>query len=186
MIQRLKLLASIIGILLTVVLPGCKKSDTGGGETEFSFMYKGQIYNYSVVNNISNAGVGKTTDGTIFLNINFPDEFGGAIYYQPGCAYLAPELTSIKLEPGCTLSEIEVSGDSVPIDSEKVFLYQSGSLNVSFSNCEDHTGYDPFTNQNYTYTICDANGTFDLTLVNKNDSTIKITNGVVKNFHVQF
>lgn len=185
MIQRLKSRAIIIGILLTTVLAGCKKSDSDG-KTEFSFTYNGQNYNYSIVNNMSNAGVGKTTDGTLFISIDMPDEFGGPIYYQPGCAYLAPEFTSINLGQGCTLSEIDVSGGSVPIDSEKVFLYQSGSLNVSFSNCVNQTGYDPVTGTNYTYTTCDADGTFDLTLVNKNDSTIKITNGVVKNFHIQF
>jgi hypothetical protein len=185
MIRRLKSRTIIIGILITALLSGCKKSDSDD-KTQFSFTYKGQIYNYSIVNNIANGGVGKTVDGTVFISINMPDKFGGTIYYQQGCAYLAPEFTSINLGQGCTLSETQVSGDSVPIDSEKVFLYQSGSLNVSFSNCANQTGYDPFTGTNYAYTTCDANGTFDLTLMNNNDSTIKITDGVVKNFHLQF
>ena len=59
-----------------------------------------------------------------------------------------------------------------------------GSLNVSFSNCVAKSGVDIVTGLNYQYIDCAALGTFDLILVNKNNETIKITNGIVKFHHV--
>ena len=174
----------IIAIFFTYFFAGCKKNDSKADAPvdEFSFTYNGTKYNYSITGNVSNAGVGKGIDGTPYIIIDMADVFGGRIHYEKtGCAYLEPEFTSgISLSPGCQLS----SGNTDPIDSVKVFLYQSGSLNVSFSNCITKSGVDPFTGLNYQYNEYAALGTFDLTLVNKNNETIKVTNGIVKFHHV--
>jgi hypothetical protein len=178
----------MIAIFFTSFFAGCKKNDSNAEtkKDEFSFTYNGRNYNYSITGNVANAGVGKGIDGTPYISIDMADVFGGRIHFEKtGCAYLQPEFTyNILLNQGCQLSEITAGGNTIPIDSVKVFVYQSGSLNVSFSNCITKSGVDIFTGLNYQYDICAALGTFDLVLANKNNETIKITNGIVKFHHV--
>lgn len=155
-------------------------------EDEFSFTYNSQNYNYSITGNVANAGVSKEADGTASLMIDMVNVFGGQIYFKKtDCAYLVPEFTTLNFNTeGCIPpSENNSNGNVVPID-EKVFVYQSGSLNVSFSNCVTKSKVDFVTGINFQQTDCAAIGTFDLTLINKNNSTIKITNGIVKFHHV--
>jgi len=160
----------IIIISFTFFFAGCKKNDSTANteHDDFSFMYNGQKYIYKITNNVANAGISKGMDGTPDLLIDMIDVFGGQIYYEKtGSAYLDTN-----------------SGGT--IDSAKVFIYQSGSLNVSFSNCVTKTRTDLFTGQTAQYHDCAALGTFDLTLVNKNNETIKLTNGIVRFYHVEF
>jgi hypothetical protein len=175
----------MIVIFFTCFFAACKKTDSkvDPEKDEFSFTYDGRKYNYSITGNISNAGVSKGIDGTPYIVIDMVNVFGGRIHFEKtGCAFLEPEFTYLRLDQGCQLSEINPVGNTIPIDSVKVFVYQSGSLNVSFSNCITKSGVDFVTGLNYQYEICAALGTFDLVLVNKNNETIKITNGIVK-FH---
>ena len=113
-----------------------------------------------------------------------PALFGGRIYFvQPTCAYFEPGNTIVYDNyPNCQLSTQNSYGDFEPIDSSQVYIYQSGYLNVSFSNCVAKTETDIFTGDTNQYEECLASGTFDLVLVNKNSNTIKITNGVVNQF----
>lgn len=91
------------------------------------------------------------------------------------CAYMAPTGNYIMLEQNCMLTDWE-NGQTVPIDSSKVFIFQSGSLNHSISDCKSHS-----LGPGYEWTTCRATGTFDLTLVNKFNEAIEITNGTFKN-----
>jgi hypothetical protein len=65
------------------------------------------------------------------------------------------------------------------IDSSNVLLYSSGTLNLVSSNCRT-VNVDIFGTGGAPFTYCDVNGTFDLTLQNKNNQKIVITKGVVK------
>jgi len=177
----------LIFISLAFFFASCKKSESTvvPEKDDFSFTYNGQNYNYSIFGNTANAGVGKGMNGTPNLFIDMVNLFGGRIYFEKtGCAYLEPEFSYIILNSGCMLSVQNPSGGPLPIDSSKVFLYESGSLNVSFSNCISKSGVDIITGLPYQYNDCAAIGTFDLTLKNNNNSTIKITNGIVKFHHV--
>jgi hypothetical protein len=165
----------IIIISFVCIFYSCKKNKVESERNEFSFTYNGQKYNYSVTGNISNAGVGKGVDGTPSIGIDMISVFRGNIYYEKtGCAYLKPEFTTLQFNQGC----------NPLLDPAEVFIYQSGSLNVTFSNCVRKAGVDVITGSNYQYDDCAALGTFDLTLVNKNNEIIKITNGIVKFYHV--
>ena len=110
-----------------------------------------------------------------------PSVFGGQIdFIRAGCAYLAPLNKVVYVnDPNCQLSIKDDYGNFQPIDSVQTYIYQSGSLNISFSNCQPKSGTDFATGLPYSYNVCRASGTFDLTLINKDNQTIKITNGVV-------
>jgi hypothetical protein len=116
-----------------------------------------------------------------------PSVFGGQIdFIRAGCAYLAPENKIVYVnDPNCQLSIKDDYGNFQSIDSVQTYIYQSGSLNISFTDCGTKSGTDFATGLPYSYQVCNAVGTFDLTLVNKNSKTIKITNGVV-NESLQF
>jgi hypothetical protein len=177
----------LIATYTFLAILGCKKGETPANEEkdELSFVYNGTKYNYSVTNNVVNAGIGKGMDGTPNLMIDMPNAFPGRVYFEKtGCAYLEPEFASVRLAQGCQLKQVDQAGNLVPIDSSKVFIYQSGSLNVSFSDCSSKSGVDFVTGYNYQYNECAAIGTFGLTLANKNNELIKITDGVVKFHHV--
>jgi hypothetical protein len=107
-------------------------------KTQFSFDYMDSTYNFSVNNNISNAGVIKESNGTAGISIDMPEIFGGRIEYTAaGCAYLAPQNAVIYVDYStCQFSVKNSFGTIEPIDSTKVYVYQSGTLDISFSNCQ--------------------------------------------------
>ena len=183
----MKYLPILTAIFLTYFFIGCKKDngDVSPEIDEFSFYYNGQKFNYSITANVANAGVAKGADGNPDIHIYMTDVFNGTIrFLNTGCAFLEPPFNTVSVGQGCILSSVDSLGNSIPIDSIKVFIYQSGTSNVSFTNCVRKSGFDIITGLNYQYDDCAASGTFDLTLSNKNDSTIKITNGIVKFHHV--
>ena len=175
-------------ILVSVLCVSCKKNGTKvEPQNVFSFTYKGQTYRSSRTGDVVNAGVGRNQDGSPTVRIGMYDVFGGQIYFESqNCAYLEPQFKSIRANRGCILLEVNTVGQLVPIDSVKVFIYQSGSKNISFSNYVSRTETDLFTGASRTYTLCSAAGTFDLTLVNKNKETIKITDGVIRIDNIRF
>jgi hypothetical protein len=163
------------------VLPGCKKgsSTPKADDGEISFTCNGKFYSYNTFDGYNGVNVGAGIYGTPLILITVPNEFSGRITYQKtGCAYLLPTQSNIAVQPGCLLLDYTSSSAGAPIDSTKVFVYNSGTLYLLSSNCKTSTtnilGYSG------TITSCDVNGTFDLTLQNKNGQKIVITNGIVK------
>jgi hypothetical protein len=120
----------------------------------------------------------------VSISIDMLQVFEGYIYFRGnGCAYMAPENSVPSItEPGCVLTD-QTGGSNFPIDSVLVYYYQSGSLNSTISDCKGYSGTDFGTGLPYAYSECKVSGTFDLTLVNKNNQTIKITNGVFSNYY---
>lgn len=110
-----------------------------------------------------------------------PTVFGGRVYFlRNECAYLEPGNKVVNVvEPNCQLSIKYDFGNPQPVDSVEVYLYQSGNLDISFSSCEYKTETDIYIGQTRQYQVCRAKGTFNLTLVNKNNVTISIINGSV-------
>jgi hypothetical protein len=174
-------LLALISLFIVNCL-ACKKNITAGPETEtdiFRFTYNNTVINYRITGNNLDAAPGFYF-GEPILFIDMPNIFKAPIqYHRTGCAFMGREVT---VRPGCVLLSNSTSPPSSPIDSTEVFYYESGVLNLSVSNCVTKSGYDFWTGQNYTQTICAIKGTFDLTLTNKNNDKIKITNGEV-NFH---
>ena len=180
---------SLFFLLITLIISVCScKKDKKNPEPvkdEFSFVYNGNTYYATVTNNIGNGGAYKGDKGPAIV-IDMRSVFNGTIRFEKeGCAYLAPANTVIYInEPGCLFMTKNDFGDLVPIDSAQVYVYKSGSLNISFSDCTGHSGTDWATGLPYSYQVCRASGIFDLTLINKNNQTIEITNGKV-NQHIQ-
>lgn len=161
-------------ICFLLFLPGCKKNpdivQVATESPEFSFTYNGQTYT-----GMSNCLLLTSGDRLEGFAINKEDVFGGKIYYysQPtNCAFLQPSGTLIaKNFPGCTLT----NADGSPIDLSRVFIYQSGSINTTYSNCKHKK--DPFTN--IEYNECIVTGSFSLAVGN-NAGQIKNITGSFK------
>jgi hypothetical protein len=114
------------------------------------------------------------------LFIGRPDLFGGNISFEPdNCAYLDPYGNEIQRFSPCQLSR-----NSQPIDSVAVFIYESGSLKINTTNCKTTSETDFFTGNTIYTSVCDITGSFNLTLKNKEDSLIVITDGVFARYRV--
>ena len=74
-----------------------------------------------------------------------------------------------------------------PIDSALVYTYHDGYYKINYKNCTEKSMYDPFSDTRFSYSICDADGTFELRLKNKEGKEIVITEGefVLYKFEVQ-
>lgn len=170
-----KLSASIFPVLLLYTLvstTACKKTDSKlPADGKFSFSYNGTQYVLPYREGTAEWGI---TSGTGIF-IYRPDLFNGTIYFPyTNCAYLEPgHMLTLQLAANCQLTE----AGGTPIDSVAVYLYQSGTVNVSYRNCSSISEYDVYTGSTIHYQVCDADGAFDLILKNKNNSTITITNG---------
>ena len=170
----MKTLIPILITLLAAMLFSCSNEPN----EEFSFTYNGKKYH----NTSANLNIGVILPGIQRIFIHMPDVFGGEIYFDiQNCAYLVPEFPGSYIGQNCTLYSTD---QYTPIDSSKVFAYQSGSLNLTIGECNTYTVEDPFGFFSYEVTTCQVSGTFDLTLVNKNNETIEITNGLINNFPV--
>jgi len=168
-----KFLFIAITIAALLFSNACSKQDEVHGE--FSFSYNGTEYHNSP-SNLDDDGFEVSNDGIRHIYFYMPDVFGGEIYFDiHHCAYLLPPSTNITLEQSCNLTSF-VNGQNVPIDSSKVFIYQSGSLNLSVSDCKTHS-----LGSGLDWSTCRASGTFELTLVNNLNETIEITNGTFNN-----
>ena len=159
-----------------VLLFSCSKQrddDVQNKDPKFSFEFNGTKYNGPNIGGI--IIYNGTMDGVF---ITREDLFGGTInFYRNSsmsndCAYLTPTGQQFVLQqPGCILN------NGNPIDSVLVFLYRSGSINYSTSNCTRKRVPDLVFGGYLEYDECDVTGTFSLTLGNKNNQTIVITNG---------
>lgn len=166
---------------LAFIIFSCKKDSGSKIDTnQFTFTYNGIVYNAAMNNNQANAAA-INVGGASGIFIDMPSIFGGRIFFRrAGCAYLEPGSQVINVtEPNCQLSIQDNFGNPQPIDSAEAYIYQAGSLNVSFSECQFKKEVDIFTGQTNQYQVCRASGTFDLTLINKNNQKIILTNGKV-------
>jgi hypothetical protein len=146
----------------------------------FVFTYNGQTYHHRVEDYAS--AIVQSYDDKLSISIKMLDVFGGEIYFdEKDCAYLAPEYYKVYHDENCNL-RTQSNGHIVPIDSTKVFIFQSGYLNASLTDCQTHTS--DLGIAVYTYVTCIASGTFELTLVNNIDETVEITNGTIYNYTV--
>jgi len=175
---------NLISILTTTVVILLANACTKQTETilepdsEFSFTYNGNDYPYK---SKYSGSVGVSRQGIRSIYIHRADVFGGDIYFNMNnCAYMAPELSNVYRDPACNLTS-HINGQILPIDSSKVFTYQSGSLNLTISECKTYPNKYSISGPS-SYSVCKASGTFNLTLVNKGGETIEITNGIINNF----
>ncbi len=178
----MKIYNVIISVCCMFLICSCKKDSGSNNNSKdrFTFEYNGIVYNKTVTNNVTNAAAINTNGGPgIFIDM--PSVFGGRIFFiRNGCAYLETGSDVINVtEPNCQLSIQDNFSNPQPIDSVKVYIYQSDTLNISFSDCKVKSSTDPWTGAMHQYHVCRAKGTFELTLINKNQQQIKITNGKV-------
>lgn len=163
--------------LLVLSLFGCKKDADQKGksadDSTFSFTYRGTHYELPLKEGISEWGI---LEAGIF--INRPDIFPGVVFFpNSNCAYLDPTGSSIERAANCVLTQF-----GLPIDSSTVYIYSAGSVRLDYSNCTAHSEYDPYTGSTVHYDVCDATGTFQLTLKNNNNDSIVITDGKIEQY----
>ncbi|MGB5273689.1 MAG: hypothetical protein WBN39_06510, partial [Flavobacteriaceae bacterium] len=114
----------IVSVLLLV---SCSKDDNPiiPEIDAFSWTYNGRTYNLIRKNNIANAGAFRGINGQAAILFDMSDSLGGGIYFEKACAYLEPTGDVILNNEGCVLTEKDGTGNIVPIDSTKVYIYQS-------------------------------------------------------------
>jgi len=169
-----KYLSIVITVAALLFSNACsKQEDELHGE--FSFTYNGKEYQNSP-SNLDDDGFEVSNEGIRHIYFYMPDVFGGEIYFDThNCAYLIPQGTIVTKGENCNLSSF-VNGQIVPIDSSKVFTFQSGTLKLFISDCKTHS-----LGSGLDWSTCRASGTFDLTLANNLNETIEITNGIFNN-----
>lgn len=177
--RRLLLIISAI-----VVLFSCgKKSDSGNEEKKptISFKFNGKTYEIT-----EGVGLGIYDNRFDRIIIRRPDLFAGIIHFHTNsslvnnCAYMVPDDQYYMHRPGCILSN-----NGNPIDSVKVYLFRSGTITNQVSNCRpqrERTAAGTWVE----YDLCDITGTFSLTLGNKNNQTIVLSNGTFAFYDFRF
>lgn len=164
----------IVGILLLLGFAACKKSSPGhtASENSFSFTYNGTRYSLDAL--------GEYQADSMNIQITALDIFGAAIIYQkPDCAFYATDHTVVNVSGSCQLT----NGSGLPIDSAAVYIYQSGSLNVSYSNCSSESLID-LSGNHVTAQYCDMEGNFDLVLKNNENKLVTISDGHFVQYHM--
>ena len=160
-------------------LTACKKSSTDNThspfDSKFSFTYNGTHYVLPFKQGTAEWGVSPG------IYINRPDIFNGTIHFPyANCAYLDPQTYGLPISAG---ANCELSASGFPIDSVAVYLYHGGSYNISYKNCYKKKEFSIISGNTIEFQICDANGTFDLTLKNKENKTIVITGGTFEMYN---
>lgn len=158
----------VMGIIIFFSLSGCKKTnaDHSAHDNTFSFNYNGRQYTLTPLNNeytVDSTGIGITR----------LDIFNAMIFFQkPSCAYYATDNSLVYVADKCQMT----NGSGLPIDSAVVYIYQSGSLNVTYSNCSSVSLID-LSGNHVTAEYCDMEGSFDLVLKNNENKLITISDG---------
>ena len=161
-----------------LLLTGCKKNSTP--KDEISFTYNGRTYFHDSKDRLHSINVSYGYSGapSLKVSINLPNLDGTVTFERTGCAFYLPKAVRLNnFSPGCVISYSSVA-PGTPIDSSKIYQYSSGSLNLTSSNCTSSSFV--FLGITLYSTYCDVNGTFDLTLTNRNNEKIVITNGIVR------
>lgn len=168
------LVCYILLLYTSVHTAACKKDSSSHSNSpadgKFSFTYNGTQYVLLYKEGTAEWGI---ENSGIF--INRPDLFNGIIHFPyANCAYLDPNTSGapVQVAPNCHLT-----ASGMPIDSVAVYLYQSGLVNIAYKNCSHKSEYDPYTGSAVSYDVCDADGTFNLILKNKENKMISITDG---------
>ena len=176
----IKFITLIAVATLICSLPACKKSaDYHTYDSKISFSFNGNRYVLPQKEGGSEWGIMNNGAGGIFINRS--DIFKGIIYYpHSNCAFFEPDGSSVQIMWDCQLSS-----NSFPLDSTAVYLYSEGSINLIYKNCQNKTELDPFTGRTIRYDICDVDGTFDLVLKNKENKTIRITDGKLEVYNIR-
>jgi hypothetical protein len=163
------------GIIILFGLSDCKKSSVEhkASDNTFSFRYNGSQYSLTPLKDEY-----RVDSMTIWI-ARF-DIFTALINYKkPNCAYYATDNTLVNVTGNCQLT----NGAGLPIDSAVVYIYQSGSLNVSYSNCNAVKLTD-LSGNHVTVTYCDMEGSFDLVLKNNENKLINISDGKFVQYHI--
>ena len=165
-------LLSLFSSLVALVLFACKKDPEQKNKTpydsKFSFTYKGSHYDLPLKDGTAEWGI---WESGIF--INRPDIFHGVVYFpNSDCGYLEPDGSHIEKAANCLLTQY-----GLPIDSSTVYIYSAGTVSIGYSNCSSHSEYDIYSGTTIPYEVCDAQGTFALTLKNNNNDSMAITDG---------
>jgi hypothetical protein len=170
----------IAGCMLSLMMHGCTKAkDSSSYETRIKFTYNGQEYTRTSPSRILSDLLNVQNEFLLvnFLGLEIEDEnnvLGGTIVIfsrSTGimhCAYLRPTGTSVS----ATYTDCMLYDGANPVDSVQVYWYESGSINFSYSDCKDLT-YAIVSGQK----DCAISGTFNLTLTNKINQKIILTNG---------
>jgi len=180
----MKISKILLPIAICIVAFSACKKDHGDNSVpdspnRITFEYNGTLYSNvgdSFLVNLTTPSSGDP--GLVFL---MPNVFGGNISFpRTGCAYLVPEYQYLFIEgqPGCNLVATDTAGNYEAIDSERVYIYKSGNLDLRKTNCKSVSGTDWLFGP-FSYLTCRVIGTFDLELQNKSQHIIKITNGKV-------
>jgi len=171
--------------LWLITVTSCKDSEPTPTEF-FSFDYKGKQYNLAKHKMPKNGGAMVESEqewgayppspnlGRIWINRT--DIFGGVISFGgSGNGSTCTFFSSVD-----NVSDLYACGLRLPIDSVAVYFFKSGNHNATYENCVVKSGIDLWTGLNYTETICDVLGTFNLDLMNKENKIISITQGKYK------
>jgi hypothetical protein len=164
-----------VGIIILFGLSGCKKSsiDHTASDNTFSFSYNGSRYSLAPLNY-------EYSVDSMTIGISRFDIFTAFIYYKkPNCAFYATDNTAVIVAGDCQLT----IGPGLPIDSAAVYIYQSGSLNVSYSNC-NAVKFTDLSGNHVTATYCDMEGSFELGLKNNENKLITISDGKFVQYHM--
>lgn len=174
--QMIKTIQITAAAIIWLLLSACNKDTMEGRSTNKSslaFKYNGMQYNLTYVD----YPVLEWSASDHGLLINRPDIFNAVISFpRTGCAFSEPYQGAIYDNGNCEL--LNSSGSA--IDSVSIYIYESGTLDFSYTNCEIKQLYDPVTGTNYTRQLCDGNGSFNLALKNKEDNHITISDGIIK------
>jgi hypothetical protein len=164
----LRLSYSFLALLLFACKKDADQTDKTAYDSKFSFNYKGNRYVLPLKQGTAEWGI---MEAGIF--INRPDIFQGVVYFpSSNCAYFEPTGSSVQRGANCELTQF-----GSPIDSSAVYIYSAGTVFVGYENCTNHSEYDPYSGSTIQYEVCDAQGTFSLTLRNTNNDSIVITDG---------
>lgn len=165
---------------LIFLTSSCKKEATKEPTTYFSFMYNGKLYTFGEHNVGPYGGaLGPEQEwvaGEEGIWINRPDIFTGIISFRgSNCTFFTPVSTDLY-----NLFNCQLSPNNNPVDSVAVYFYKSGINSVNYQNCVTKSIYDIVSGSYYNQTVCDAMGTFNLELMNKENKTIRLTDGKYK------
>ena len=169
----------MITICIALILNACKKEDDDYVPYvhELTFTFNGQ--NHKLTSQWTTMDLFDITSFRFIynggFNIHRTDLFGGSIHVMYNrqtrgveCAWLQPENYPLITALDC--NNLNVAG--MPIDSVKVFWLHSVNYSEGLSNCK--------STQSAQHKQCQLDANFSLTLVNKNNEKIILTNGKVR------